>query len=258
MRYLRGLTLLLLILAGLGVGAIGAVRFGRTTVSAAAGVKPSVVSVENAGGIFVFAARVGRRVLLFDTGADPNGRPIDVALGALGAGRGQVSDVFLTHGHMDHTAGVAQLPRARVHLGAGDMDLAAGRSSPEAMMVWLLSLVMPAPPATVTDPLAGPASIDVGAGKTVKALPVPGHTPGSYAFLHDGVLFVGDIMIYRQGRLEPTPSLFDAHPADNRAAIRSLSRQLAGETVDVVCTAHGGCTPKGLGRILLDEIGTRL
>jgi glyoxylase-like metal-dependent hydrolase (beta-lactamase superfamily II) len=94
--------------------------------------------------------------------------------------------------------------------------------------------------------------------KVVKAFPVPGHTPGSTAYLYDGVLVVGDIMVFKQGRLEPTPGLLDAHPEQNKAAIRSLKAALANETLDVVCTSHGGCTPSGLGKNLLDELISRL
>jgi glyoxylase-like metal-dependent hydrolase (beta-lactamase superfamily II) len=116
----------------------------------------------------------------------------------------------------------------------------------------------------VNAPLTGAQVISVGAPdaaggpKSVKAYPVPGHTPGSYVFLYDGVLIAGDIMVYKQGRLEPTPRVFDPHPEQNKASIRSLKTQLENETIDVVCTAHGGCTPKGLGRNLLDELISRV
>ena len=63
-------------------------------------------------------------MILFDTGADPAGSPVDAALGALHAGRGDVTDVFLTHGHGDHTAGASGLGSAQVHLGAGDVPFA--------------------------------------------------------------------------------------------------------------------------------------
>ena len=98
-----------------------------------------------------------------------------------------------------------------------------------------------------------------GATKTVKAFPVPGHTPGSYAFLYDGVLIAGDIMVLKQGRLDTPPRVFNPHPDGERgASIISLKTQLANETIDIVCTSHGGCTPKGLGRMLLDELIARL
>jgi hypothetical protein len=65
-------------------------------------------------------------------------------------------------------------------------------------------------------------------------------------------------MVLKQGRLDTTPRVFNPHPAENEASIRSLKTQLAGQTIDIVCTSHGGCTPKGLGRMLLDELITRL
>ena len=114
-------------------------------------------------------------------------------------------------------------------------------------------------PVSIDAPISAAASFTVGppdaagAAKTVKAYPVPGHAPGSFAFLYDGVLFVGDIMIFNQGRLDPTPGMLDPNPAVTKASIKSLRTRLAGETVDIVCTAHGGCTPKGLGHNLLEE-----
>jgi glyoxylase-like metal-dependent hydrolase (beta-lactamase superfamily II) len=242
------------------LGAAGAVllRVGRSRVGEPTLVKPNLVTVTNAGGISLFAAKVGQHVVFFDTGLDPEGRPLDAALSALGADRSAVSDVFLTHAHMDHVAGASQLPKAKLHLGAADVPLAEGKAEPEALAARVFNKIVPAPPVTITDPITGAASFDVGEGKTIKAFPVPGHTPGSYAFLYDGVLFVGDIVVLKQGQLELPPSLFDPHPDQNKASIRALKMQIAGENVDTVCTAHGGCTPKGLGKNLLDELASRV
>jgi hydroxyacylglutathione hydrolase len=258
MRRIKGFLAFVITIAILAGGAVGLIRYGRTKVGAPAEVKPQIVSVENASGIYLFAARPGAHVILFDTALDPEGRPIDAALGALRASRSDVSDVFLTHGHMDHTAGAALLGKAKIHLGAGDVALAEGKAEPEALFGKVMNKIVPAPPVTVTDPLSAASTVDVGDGKNVKALPVPGHTPGSYAFLYDGVLFVGDIMVFKQGRLELPPRMFDHHPEENKTAIRSLKTQLGEAPVETVCTAHGGCTPKGLGRSLLDDLISRV
>jgi glyoxylase-like metal-dependent hydrolase (beta-lactamase superfamily II) len=258
MRLLKGILVLLVVLAVVVVGGGAAIRLSRSKAAAPVVVKQDLISLESSGGIYLFAARAGGKVILFDTGADPGAAPVDAALAALGAGRGDVSDVFLTHGHGDHTAGASQLPRARIHLGAGDVALAQRLAEPEAVAARIMRVVIPAPPVTASDPLAGPSSIDLGGSRAVRALPVPGHTPGSYAFLYDGVLFVGDIMIFKEGRLEPTPRLFNPRPEENAASIRSLTAQLRGADVDTVCTAHGGCTPRGLGRNLLEEISARI
>lgn len=263
MRLVKTLLVVVIILGALAAGGAFALRAGRDKVGATSELKPGFVTVTNAMGIALYAARVapGPHVIVFDTGLDPGGKPVDALLTTLGATRDDVTDAFLTHGHFDHTAGAHLLTKARIHLGAADVPLAAGQIEPDALLPKLLGKVLQTPPVTANAPLTGPSSFPVGstdAGKTVKAFPVPGHTPGSYAFLYDGVLVVGDIMVLSQGRLNPPPRVFDPHPEQNKAAIVSLKTQLANETVDIVCTAHGGCTPKGLGRTLLDELIARL
>src|SRR5204862_2632328 len=125
----------------------------------------------------------------------------------------------LTHGHIDHISGAHILDKAKVHLGSGDLGLASGQVPPEALIPRLITKTMSPVSVSITAPIAGAASFHVGppdaagAAKTVKAYPVPGHTPGSYVFLYDGVLFAGDIMLFKQGRLDPTPGIFDPNPA---------------------------------------------
>ncbi len=261
MRFLKFFLVIAVVLAALAAGAGIGLRAGRGKFGAATEVKPDFVSVTNAGFITLFAARVapGPHVVVFDSSLDPQARPVDALLGALHASRDDITDVFLTHGHYDHVAGAGVLTKAKLHLGAADVALAAGQVNPEMLLPTLLGKLLATPPVTVNAPMTGAATFEVGdPTKTVKAFPVPGHTPGSFAFLYDGVLVVGDIMMFKEGRLVTPPRVFDPHPAENTASILSLKKQLANETVDVVCTAHGGCTPKGLGRTLLDDLASRL
>jgi glyoxylase-like metal-dependent hydrolase (beta-lactamase superfamily II) len=258
MGAIKGLFYLVVVLVVIAGGGLMGMRAGRNKFSPATEIQSGVYGVRSAGGTYLYGARTGHNVVLFDTGADPAGAPVDGLLGALGAGRDDVKDIFLTHGHFDHLAGAGQFPDAHTYLGAADLGLASGAAAPDALAIKLLTLAAHPHPVAITHPLNGRETIPVGDGKTVKAFPVPGHTPGSFAFLYDGVLFPGDIMIYKEGRLETTPAIFDAHPEENRSAIRSLKTQLVADTVDTICTAHGGCTPKGLGRNLLDDLLGRL
>jgi glyoxylase-like metal-dependent hydrolase (beta-lactamase superfamily II) len=263
MRGLKVLLVTAIVVAALGVGAAFGLRASRSKVGAPETLKTNFVGVTSSIDIGLFAARAapGAHVVVFDTGIDPEGRPVDALLGALAAKRDDVTDVFLTHGHPDHVAGVAVLPKARVHLGAPDVPLAAQQIQPDGILPMLVVKMVANPPVKANAELTGPATFPVGgddATKVVKAFPVPGHTPGSYAFLYDGVLVAGDIMVFKQGRLDVTPRVTNPHPEQNQAAIISLKKQLANETVDIVCTAHGGCTPKGLGKTLLDDLIQRL
>jgi hydroxyacylglutathione hydrolase len=253
MRAIKNLFVLAIILGVLGAGAVAALRVARTRPSAAEQIKPNLVAV-SAAGMYVYAARVGTHVIVFDTGADPAGHPVDAALAALGAGHGEVSDIFITHAHGDHTAGAAAFSGAKVHLGAPDVPVAEKKAEPAALVPKLMAKALSIPAITVSDPLTGVATIDFGEGKVVKAFPTPGHTPGSYVFVYDGVLFAGDTMVFKQGRLDRPPKMFDADADGAKTALLGLKQQLAGTEIDAVCSGHGGCTPKGLGKNLLDDL----
>jgi hydroxyacylglutathione hydrolase len=257
MRAIKGFFVLAVIVAILAGAATIGLRVARGKPSAVEEVKPGIVAVSSVSS-FVYAAKVGSKVILFDAGADPAGSPIDAALAWLHAGRSDINDLFLSHGHGDHSAGASSLGHIRIRLGAGDLPLAEKKVPPEALAGKAFTLAMGFPAVTASDPLTGPATIDVGDGKQVKAFPIPGHTPGSYAYLYDGVLFVGDAMIFKQGRLDPAIKLFDAHPDANKASIRALQKQVENEDIDIVCTGHGGCTPKGMGRNQLTDLIARL
>jgi glyoxylase-like metal-dependent hydrolase (beta-lactamase superfamily II) len=257
MRALRGLFILAIIVVLLGGGAAVALRVARGKPSGVEEIKPGIVAASSISS-YVYAAKVGNKVILFDAGADPEARPIDALLGWLHAARSDVTDVFVTHGHGDHTAGTATLGKVKIRIGAGDIALAEKKVPPEALAGKAMTTALSYPAVTASDPLTGPSSIVVGEGKTVKAFPIPGHTAGSFAFLYEGVLFVGDAMIFKQGRLDPAIKLFDAHPEENKAAIKALQKQIESEEIDIVCTGHGGCTPKGLGRNQLSDLVARI
>jgi glyoxylase-like metal-dependent hydrolase (beta-lactamase superfamily II) len=260
MRAIKNLFVLLLIVAVLAVIGGIALRVARGKPSGVEEIKQGIV-VASSVSSYVYGAKVGNKVILFDAGADPAGSPIDAVLGWLHASRSDITDVFATHGHGDHTAGVSGLGKVRLRMGAGDLALAEKKVAPEALAGKAFTAVMSYPAVTASDPITGAATIDVGEGadaKKVKAFPIPGHTPGSYAFLYDGVLFVGDAMVFKQGRLDPAIKLFDAHPDANKASIRALQKLVENEEIDIICTGHGGCTPKGMGRNQLTDLVARL
>ena len=261
MRAIKNLFVLVIIVAMLvGVGAV-ALRVMRGKPSGVEEIKQGIVMASSVSS-YVYAAKVGNKVILFDAGADPDGKPIDALLGWLHAGRGDITDVFFSHGHGDHTAGAAGLRNVHIRLGAGDIALAEKKVPPEAFAGKAFTTVMSFPAVTAGDPLTGAATIEVGDGKdgkkVVKAFPIPGHTPARTRSCTTACLFVGDAMIFKQGRLDPAIKLFDAHPDENKAAIRQLQKQIENEEIDIICTGHGGCTPKGLGRNQLIDLVARL
>ena len=178
----------------------------------------------------IYGARAGKGVILFDAGVDPAGGALDCLLGALGASRDDVTDVFLSHGHFDHVAASPLCTRAKIRVGAPDVDFMALRAAYiGTFSVKLLHALFPAPPVNATDPLTGKVEIPVGPDR-VLAIPTPGHTPGSYVFVFDKMLFAGDTMIIDGDKLgfampafanpsgRPTRSRWRRSPRRSRAS----------------------------------------
>ena len=227
------LCTLLFVLAGVSL------RSNRHQASMPVAETPRVFSVRNFLSD-IYAARVGGRVIIFDAGMDPEARALELLVDALGADLDSVSDIFLTHGHFDHVAAARRCPKARIHIGAPDADLLAHRISPGGVAPWLFGMVLSVPPVEATHRIVGSELIDVGENESVLAVPLPGHTPGSYAYLFDGVLFTGDALFVEGDQLLLADSK-DAVPTncDGVSLINDLFRK---HRINAICTGHRGCS----------------
>lgn len=75
----------------------------------------------------------------------------------------------------------------------------------------------------------------------IKAIPTPGHTSGSTAYLVNGrYLFTGDLLVLRDGKAEVTSSMLNNDHELSKQSIRKLARELQG--VRIILTAHSGFT----------------
>jgi hydroxyacylglutathione hydrolase len=226
--------------------------FGRVLRHRATTVREIRPGVKHVTNLFteMYGARAGNRVMLFDAGVDERGDALDALLAGLGATRDQVTDVFLSHGHFDHVAAAALCKNARIHVGVQDTDLLSHKMRIEPGPARWLSKLYSVPPVSATDALLERAEIDVGGGEKVIAIPLPGHTPGSYLYLFRGVLFTGDSMQRWGKHLEFAMASFSVSPADNRKNIAALGKL----DVQMVCTGHQGCTPDGEGSAMLADL----
>lgn len=238
---------LLLLLAG------ASLRGKRDEAGAPAQVTARVLSVRN----FLsdmYAARIGARVIVFDAGMDPDAHALELLVQSLGADLGAVSDIFLTHGHFDHVAAAARCPRAKIHIGAADAEVLAQRATSRAIVPRLFGTLLSVPAVEASHRIEGSSTIDVGGGESVLAVPLPGHTPGSYAYLFDGVLFTGDALFVGGQGLELSEhgeSELDATTCRSIALITTLIQQ---QRVSEICTGHRGCTPPHEASRLLERL----
>jgi glyoxylase-like metal-dependent hydrolase (beta-lactamase superfamily II) len=181
-------------------------------------------------------------VALVDAGVDKSARRLLAALGRRGLGPGSVTAVLLTHGDYDHVNGALAFPGAQVMALEPDVALAEGRAPHQ--------------------PRRGPKRTGLKVARTLKdgdvlelgstrieVFAVPGHTPGSAAYLAHGVLFLGDSAeIASDGRLVPGKRLFTMDRRQNVASLRALAARLEPRAAEVkaIACAHSGLVAKGL------------
>jgi glyoxylase-like metal-dependent hydrolase (beta-lactamase superfamily II) len=205
----------------------------------------------------VYGARVGDKVILFDGGIDTEGPALDALLSALNATRDDVSDVFLSHGHFDHVAMSPLCKKAHIHVGAPDLDILARKTQYEPAAARWFGRVYPVEPITSDAPFHGREEVPLPDGGKLLAIPLPGHTPGSFVLYFDGVLFGGDSIQIDDGNLQFAMPAFSVDVAANKRGIAALKDALGTLPIDVVCTGHQGCTQRGEGRKLLDALIAR-
>jgi glyoxylase-like metal-dependent hydrolase (beta-lactamase superfamily II) len=184
---------------------------------------PGVETVKN-GFVSLFLLDAGHgKVALVDAGNDDSGQAILAALGRRGLGASAVSAIFLTHGHGDHIAACKVFPEAQIYALEADVGLIGDK-------------------ARVTHPLRDGVLTEVG-DLRVETFAVPGHTPGSAAYLARRVLFLGDSAgASKDGVMMQAVRLFSKDPAQNAASLRALEARLqprAGE-IAMLAFAHTG------------------
>ncbi|HEY4546752.1 MAG TPA: MBL fold metallo-hydrolase [Pedomonas sp.] len=191
-----------------------------------------------------FLVEMGERKILVDVGAGeefgPNlaGKMRD-GLAALGVKPDEITDVLITHAHMDHIGGLAYggkpaFPKATIHLGQhdaaffGDTKAVARTGYPEAFVKTYARTVGVYPAAQVR-PFTGTAEILPG----ITATEHPGHTPGTaiYTLTSKGqsIHFVGDTVHVASVQLRrPAVTMsFDIDPKNARKVRETVFARFA-------------------------------
>lgn len=186
----------------------------------------------DAGGYtLIDAAMPGQADLIFARLAEFGGAP------------GDLRRIVITHADVDHAGSAAAIQArsgATIHCGQATADLLVEGRSPRHMprpVQFLIDRFMRygRPPREAIHPFAGGDELPVLGG--LRVLAAPGHTLDQHALYSPaaGVLFPGDALNTRDGRLQPTPPRITA----DRAAAAATARRLLALSPRVIACGHG-------------------
>lgn len=191
--------------------------------------------------VAIYLVREGDTFNLIDTGVPDSADYLVRALREATAGKGP-QRVLLTHAHLDHAGGlnalqIAWRPQVICHRDeapfvTGEMAYHQLRSDSFAFWLGRRMMTNPGWAVKLAQLLDGGQSY---AGMVV--IHLPGHTPGSIAFLHpqDQVVICGDAVMNLMGRLSGP---FPFSTQDPQAARTSISR-LAELDCQLLLPSHG-------------------
>ena len=243
-RLLKIVGLLVAVLIVGVVALLAATFMGRQSITD--GAEASDIRIVKDGMVGVGVIPVSEReIALVDAGNDKDAKAILAELSRRHLGPDAVTTILITHGHPDHTGGVAMFPRAQVISLEAEKPLVEGRAGAKGPMTRLF----PVSPTgiTVTKTVADGDTLMLGPHR-VRVFAVPGHTAGSAAYLVDDVLFVGDAADTKSdGTVIGSPWVFSDSQPQDRASLVALDERLARDNVPVkvIAFAHSGLLSNG-------------
>jgi hydroxyacylglutathione hydrolase len=244
MKIAKRIVLALLVLVVLFAGVLAAILVpvfsGVLPIDADKELAPGVRQIKDGYTSVVLLDGGNGSAALIDCGNDASGAAILAALKAHNLTPDNVTAIFLTHGHPDHTAACRLFPKAEVYAFLQDALLASGQEKGKGM----LPSIAPATPEEkrikVTKPLNDAQEVPVG-NLSVRALFTPGHTGGSASYLVNGVLCLGDNATAKNDGVHQAPKPFSDDLKQNRESLAALYEKMKTDgSVKTLEFAHSG------------------
>ncbi len=191
---------------------------------------PALTAAEDAA---IYLISVGETAALIDAGCGRQPDRLLANVAAAGVDAERIKTLLITHCHFDHTGGAAHLrERLGCQVVAHELDARyiEGGDDQVTAATWYGARL---PPCPVDRRLAGATETVHLGSRPIEALHIPGHSPGSVAYVMESA---GQIVVFAQDVHGPLhPSLLSDH-ADYQ---RSLQRLIDLEA-DILCEGHFG------------------
>jgi glyoxylase-like metal-dependent hydrolase (beta-lactamase superfamily II) len=191
----------------------------------------------------IFVLPTGRgRVALVDCGTDPQAKSVVAALKVRNLSPDAVEAIFITHGHPDHIGGCGAFKNAKLFAMAEEVGLVEGTAKVASPFRAITRPPIKATGLNVARALHDGDDVTIG-NLSVKTLAMPGHTPGSAAYLVNEVLYLGDAaLVTNNGTLRNADWIFSTDTAEAERSLTAISGKLANFKVvaRILAPAHSG------------------
>lgn len=170
----------------------------------------------------------GEHTICFDTGFMPI--IIKNQLRKMNISTDQISHIFLTHSDFDHVGGIKLFKNGQIYLSTDEEKMVTFKVPRKFI---LFNKRIPRNYKTLKD-----GDITCIGKIKVKAIPTPGHTPGSMSYLvNDSILFTGDTLTIRNGKVKP---FFWLQNMNTNIQKESIKKLLKIDSIKLICTGHTG------------------
>lgn len=160
--------------------------------------------------------------VLVDAGFDQRAPEIIASLKRKGLGPESVRAILITHGHGDHFGGAVSFPNARVFADKNDVPFIRGEKKREGLVGSIFGKISSGkkPPKNL-EALPENDFILVD-GLTFGIIRLPGHSPGSVAYLLGDILFTGDALMGSKNGVMAPPFFSSDDPEQSKKILASL------------------------------------
>lgn len=191
----------------------------------------NVYMLDSSKGSYVYIVK-GSETVLVDTGFSWKGKAMVRELEAMGIKPQDIKHILLTHHDIDHIGNVFMLQRltgAQVWASKEDIPYIYRDKERHSFKKYLTRLLNVKVPEGIRPYIQGEKL------SGIEVIPTPGHTPGHVCLLYEDVLFIGDLLENKNGKLRPYPRAWNW---DNEAVLKSVDR-IADIPHKWICPAHG-------------------